>query len=61
MGGASTHLEVLYDAGISGVFDIINQPMSLDEAVTDAPTLITNTSKNIISFYHSVIASEKLG
>lgn len=61
VGGASTHLEVLYDAGISGVFDIINQPMSLEEAVTDAPTLITNTSKNIISFYHSVIASEKLG
>ncbi|MDY3041954.1 glycerate kinase [Streptococcus pluranimalium] len=60
VGGASTHLEVLYDAGISGVFDIINQPMSLEEAVTDAPTLITNTSKNIISFYHSVIASEKL-
>ncbi|MGX7775808.1 glycerate kinase [Streptococcus pluranimalium] len=61
VGGASTHLEVLYDAGISGVFDIINQPMSLEEAVTDAPTLITNSSKNIISFYHSVIASEKLG
>lgn len=61
VGGASTHLEVLYDEGISGVFDIINQPMSLEEAVTDAPTLITNTSKNIISFYHSVIASEKLG
>ncbi|MFU2221986.1 glycerate kinase [Streptococcus pluranimalium] len=61
VGGASTHLEVLYDAGISGVFDIINQPMSLEEAVTDASTLISNTSKNIISFYHSVIASEKLG
>lgn len=61
VGGASTHLEVLYDAGISGVFDIINQPMSLEEAVTDASALISNTSKNIISFYHSVIASEKLG
>ncbi|MGT2832262.1 glycerate kinase [Streptococcus halotolerans] len=54
VGGASTGLDALYEAGISGVFDIVHSPMSLEDAMTNAPSLITNTAKNVISFYHSI-------
>ncbi|MEQ9763550.1 glycerate kinase [Streptococcus sp. ZJ151] len=54
VGGASTGLDALYEAGISGVFDIVHSPMSLKDAMTNASSLITNTAKNVISFYHSV-------
>lgn len=54
VGGAATDLDALYDAGISGVFDIVNSPMSLKEAMTNAPSLIANTAKNVISFYHRI-------
>lgn len=51
VGSASTNLEPVYQAGIAGVIDIVNSPMSLESAMKKTPELVRNAAKNVISMY----------
>ena len=59
VGSVSGDLTPVYQAGISGVFDIVNQPMPLSQAMTDACDLVTDTVKNIIVLYHCIMDKRK--
>ncbi|SDM60948.1 glycerate kinase [Kriegella aquimaris] len=41
-------IEPIYDMGVCGVYSIVNEPMDLHQAITEAPKLIQNSVKNII-------------
>lgn len=45
--GAASPVDALYEVGIDGVFAIPNAPMTLDESMTNAYKLISDTCKNI--------------
>ncbi|WP_369350356.1 glycerate kinase [Streptococcus hillyeri] len=51
VGSCSNDLTEVYDLGISGVFDIINRPMTLDEAMLQTPELVKSVSRNVISLF----------
>ena len=55
VGSQSLDIETVYQAGIAGVFDIINQPMTLEQAIQQTPTLVEAAAKNIISFYGALV------
>lgn len=54
VGSKSLDLDNVYEAGISGVFDIIHKPMTLEEAMNNTPENIRATTKNIISFFSTI-------
>lgn len=41
-------IDPIYDMGVCGVYSIVNQPMDLHRAITEAPQLIQNSVKNIV-------------
>lgn len=59
VGSASTDLEGVYQAGISGVISIENAPMSLEQSMTETPLLVRSAAKTIISMYTSFINQTK--
>ncbi|MBU2907357.1 glycerate kinase [Arenibacter algicola] len=42
-------IEEIYNIGVSAVFSIVNQPMDLKEAINQAPVLIQDCTKNVMS------------
>ena len=52
VGSSSIASDESLSSGISGVFAIVNRPMTLNEAMADASSLVTNTAKQVIQFYH---------
>ncbi|MBS4455716.1 glycerate kinase family protein [Tuanshanicoccus lijuaniae] len=54
VGSKSRDIDAVYEAGISGVFDIINQPMSLEDAIHNTPQLVTAAAKNIIHLFSTL-------
>ena len=44
-GGVAEGAEAVYDAGIDAMLGIVQEPMSLENAVTDAPRLIADTAE----------------
>ena len=55
VGSQSLDIEAVYQAGIAGVFDIINQPLTLEQAIQQTPELIEATAKNAISIYGALV------
>lgn len=55
VGSQSLDIEAVYQTGIAGVFDIIHQPMTLEEAIQQTPKLVKATAKNVISIYGALI------
>ncbi|MDT2767697.1 glycerate kinase [Globicatella sulfidifaciens] len=55
VGSQSLDIETVYQEGIAGVFDIINQPLTLERAIQQTPTLVEAAAKNIISFYGALV------
>ena len=55
VGSQSLDIETVYQAGIAGVFDIINQPMTLEQAIQQTPKLVEATAKNAISIYGALV------
>lgn len=55
VGSQSLDIEAVYQAGIAGVFDIINQPMTLEQAIQQTPKLVEATAKNAISIYRALV------
>jgi glycerate kinase len=47
-GTLGNDIEAIYDLGVTGVFSIIDKPMSLDEAKEQAPQLIESCVENIL-------------
>lgn len=52
--GSSDPVDALYDVGIDGIFAIPTSPMTLDESMKNASTLITNTLRNIAGTIRSI-------
>lgn len=48
VGSVGRNAEVLYDLGFSGIFSIINRPMTLQEAISDSAEILEQTSENIM-------------
>nr|WP_276934443.1 glycerate kinase [Globicatella sulfidifaciens] len=55
VGSQSLDIEAVYQAGIAGVFDVINQPMTLEQAIQQTPELVEATAKNAISIYGALV------
>ena len=55
VGSQSLDIEAVYQAGIAGVFDIINQPLTLEQAIQQTPKLVEATAKNAISIYGALV------
>ncbi|WP_165329541.1 glycerate kinase [Streptococcus tangpeifui] len=51
VGSRSLDLDDVYRQGIAGVFDVVNRPMSLEEAMADTRTLVASASRNLISLF----------
>lgn len=51
VGSRSLDLDDVYHQGIAGVFDVVNRPMSLEEAMADTRTLVASASRNLISLF----------
>ena len=47
MGSIALDTEAVYDKGISLVLDIVHQPMTLEQAITNAKPLVENAGKTI--------------
>ena len=57
-GGIAEGAEVVYDAGIDAMLGIAQEPMSLENAVTDAPRLIADTAEQaarLITIGHRIL------
>lgn len=52
-GGLSEGAEALYDRGIAALFSIANRPMTLEEAMRDAGTLLAEAAENIVRLYRA--------
>lgn len=48
-GKIGENIEGIYDLGVSSVFSIVNKPMSLEDAIKNAPKLIESCVRNIMS------------
>ncbi|WP_162012287.1 glycerate kinase family protein [Streptococcus sp. S784/96/1] len=57
VGSTAGDMASVYKEGISGVFPILDSPMSLNQAMKRTPELIYKTAQGIATFFHSV--SEK--
>lgn len=52
-GGLGEGSDVLYEHGIAALFSIANRPMTLDEAMRDAGTLLADAAENIVRLYRA--------
>lgn len=50
-GGLGDGANALYDHGIAALFSIANRPMTLEEAMRDAGTLLAEAAENIVRLY----------
>jgi glycerate kinase len=48
IGGVGEGAEKLFDHGLTSYFAIVDRPMSLDEAMRDAPSLLEQAARNVI-------------
>lgn len=48
VGSVGKNAEALYDLGFSGIFSIINRPMTLAEAISKSAELLEKTSENVM-------------
>ena len=48
VGSVGKNAEVLYDLGFSGIFSIINRPMTLEEAISESAELLEKTSESVM-------------
>ncbi len=48
VGSVGKNAEVLYDLGFSGIFSIINRPVTLEEAISESPELLEKTSESVM-------------
>ena len=55
VGSQTLDIEAVYQEGIAGVFDIINQPLTLEQAIQQTPELVEATAKNAISIYGALV------
>ncbi len=53
-GKIGENIERIYDLGVSSVFSIVNKPMSLEDAIKNAPKLIENCVRNIMNTIKSI-------
>lgn len=56
-GGYQGNLNELYENGITSVFSIVNQPMSLPTAMEEAEKLLYQSTVNIMRLYRKLIKS----
>ncbi|WP_238402945.1 glycerate kinase [Paenibacillus mesophilus] len=52
-GGLGEGSEALYEHGIAALFSIANRPMTLDEAMRGADTLLAEAAENIVRLYRA--------
>jgi glycerate 2-kinase len=52
-GALDERTETLYNKGITGLFSIINRPMTLDEAMENAHPLLIQAAENLMRLYIS--------
>ncbi len=52
-GGLGQNYQTLYDKGFSGIFSIIDKPMSLEDAFMNTKELIENVTESVIRFWMS--------
>ena len=50
-GGLGEGIETLYEEGITALFSIINEPMTLEDAMANSKNLLSNAIENILRFY----------
>lgn len=55
VGSQTLDIEGVYQVGIAGVFDIIPQEITLEEAIQQTPKLVAATAKNVIAFYGALV------
>lgn len=55
VGSQTLDIEAVYQEGIAGVFDIINQSLTLEQAIQQTPELVEATAKNAISIYGALV------
>ncbi|WP_347552711.1 glycerate kinase [Pseudalkalibacillus hwajinpoensis] len=61
-GSVGTGIEVLYQFGVVSVNSIINQPMSLNEAMEYAPQLLERSTEQVIrSYFHNRVYNKQGG
>jgi glycerate kinase len=53
VGSVGRNAEVLYDLGFSGIFSIINRPMTLADAISGCAELLESTSENVMRMIKS--------
>lgn len=51
VGSTTGYLTDIYDAGIDLIIDIVNKPMSLDDAIKNVKQLITNAGETAITLF----------
>lgn len=54
VGSRSLELNEVYHQGIAGVFDIVNRPMTLEEAMGDTRSLVASASRNLITLFSTL-------
>lgn len=54
VGSKALDMEDVFDSGIAGIFDIINRPMDLEEAIKNTQSLVEATAKNIINLFSTL-------
>lgn len=54
VGAIGDGYEPMLDTGMQGIFSIMNRPMSLETAMAESRTLLSDTVRRILSFYHAV-------
>lgn len=54
VGSRSVDVDNVYPLGISGVFNIINQPMTLEQAVENTQPLVKSTTKNVVTLFSAL-------
>lgn len=55
VGSVGHDAEVLYGMGFSGIFSIIDRPMTLEEAVLESPGLLQKTSESIMRMFKAFV------
>ncbi len=51
VGSMGHNAEVLYEHGFSGIFSIINSPMTLEEAIAVSPELLERSAENVMRMF----------
>lgn len=55
VGQIGKNANVLYDLGIDSIFSITSGPMTLEDAVSNAPELLMDTAERVMRFYKVIV------